>query len=75
MAFTMPAFQRLGDDDIVQVSNFIRNSWGNEARPVTIDDVVAMRQFLAKKPVTATDLPQDLKGETAGNKSTASGVR
>lgn len=60
MAFTMPEFSNLSDSDAAEVVNYIRNSWTNQAPEINVDDVVKMRAFLAKKPKTATDLPQDL---------------
>lgn len=60
MAFSMPAFHMLADEDIAEVVNFIRNSWTNEAAEVTVDDVVAMRHFLSRKPRVGTDLPPHL---------------
>ena len=56
----MPAFHMLADEDIAEVVNFIRNSWTNEAAEVTVDDVVAMRHFLSRKPRVGTDLPPHL---------------
>lgn len=60
MAFTMPEFINLSDADIAEVVNYIRNSWTNQASKITVDDVVAMRAFLAKKPKTGTDIAPDL---------------
>ncbi len=60
MAFSMPAFDTLADADIAEVVNYIRNSWTNQASEVTVEDVVAMRSFLSKKPRVGTDLPPDL---------------
>lgn len=60
MAFSMPSFAELGDADIAEVVNFVRTSWGNSASLVTTHDVSKMRHFLSKKPVVATDLPQDI---------------
>lgn len=42
--FTMPGFAwRLSDQDVADVVNFIRTSWGNQAAPVTADDVSPLR--------------------------------
>ncbi|WP_150303378.1 cytochrome c [Pseudomonas saliphila] len=60
MAFTMPEFINLSDADIAEVVNYVRNSWTNQASEIGVDDVVQMRDFLNKKPKTATDLPPDL---------------
>lgn len=60
MAFSMPSFSSLSDADIAEVVNYIRNSWGNEASKINVDDVVKMRHFLSKKPRVGTDLPPHL---------------
>lgn len=39
----MPAFKMLGDEDIANVTSYIRNSFGNAADPITADEVVAIR--------------------------------
>lgn len=66
MGFSMPGFKELSDADVAEVVNFVRNSWGNQSTKVDIKDVVAMRQFLNKKPVSATDLPQTIDGDKLG---------
>jgi len=46
---TMPAFTGvLTDVQIAQVLTYIRASWGNDARPVTANDVTALRSKLHK---------------------------
>ncbi len=70
MAFTMPAFDTLADADIAEVVNYIRNSWTNQASEVSVDDVVAMRHFLSRKPRVGTDLAPEL-----GVPSAARGAR
>ncbi len=52
MAFTMPAFGGLTNDQVAEILTFIRNSWGNEASPVTLADVARMRAEIARKPVS-----------------------
>lgn len=43
----MPGFAwRLSDDEVAQLSTFIRHSWGNEANPVSVDQVIQVRQML-----------------------------
>jgi mono/diheme cytochrome c family protein len=45
----MPAFAgRLSDLQIAQVLTYIRASWGNNARPVTTNDVASLRSSLHK---------------------------
>ena len=42
--FTMPAFAwRLSDQEVADVVNFIRSSWGNQASAVKAGDVAALR--------------------------------
>lgn len=41
---TMPAFHdKLSDEDIVAVGNYLRGSWGNVGRPLTVEDVTKHR--------------------------------
>ena len=56
----MPEFTNLADADIAEVVNYVRNSWTNQAPEITVNDVVKMRTFLAKKPKTGTDIAPDL---------------
>jgi len=47
----MPSFaERFSDRQIAEVLSFIRNSWGNEASPVTARQVSSLRNALQKKP-------------------------
>ena len=39
----MTAFD-LSDEQVSDVLNYIRNSWGNKSKPVTVDDVAAARK-------------------------------
>lgn len=42
--FTMPGFAwRLSDQEVANVVNFMRMSWGNHAAPVTAKDVARLR--------------------------------
>ena len=42
--FTMPAFDwRLSDQEVADVVNFIRTSWGNRGADVNASDVKSMR--------------------------------
>lgn len=44
-SYTMPGFDtRLTDKQVADVVNFIRNSWGNQAAPVTESDVASVRK-------------------------------
>jgi mono/diheme cytochrome c family protein len=42
-ANAMPAFQTLNDEDIANVSSYIRNSFGNSAQGITTNEVIAIR--------------------------------
>jgi mono/diheme cytochrome c family protein len=46
--FTMPAFAwRLSDQDIADLVNFIRSSWGNSASIASAGDVAGVRKAVA----------------------------
>jgi mono/diheme cytochrome c family protein len=48
--FTMPGFAwRLSDLEVVQVSNFVRSSWGNRGTQVTLQDVARLRPESPRK--------------------------
>ena len=48
-AFAMPDFGwRLSDADVADVLSFIRDSWGNQAAAVSVDEVGRVRKALAK---------------------------
>ncbi len=44
----MPAFNILSDTDISNVASYIRNSFGNSAEPITVEDVAAFRLNTSK---------------------------
>jgi mono/diheme cytochrome c family protein len=53
--FTMPAFGwRLSDQEVADVTNFVRTSWGNSGSTVTASDVARVRKTVT---VTAPELP------------------
>jgi mono/diheme cytochrome c family protein len=52
----MPSFAwKLTDQEIADVSTFIRNSWGNQASPVTASDVSELRKKLDLQTEHLTD--------------------
>lgn len=52
----MPSFAwKLTDQEIADVSTYIRNSWGNHAAPVAASDVSALRKKLNLETVHLTD--------------------
>lgn len=53
---TMPSFAwKLSDQEIADVSTFIRNSWGNQAGAVSASDLSALRKNLDLGTVHLTD--------------------
>jgi mono/diheme cytochrome c family protein len=40
----MPAYKQLSDQQVADVTNYIRNSWGNAAALVTADQVAKARR-------------------------------
>jgi mono/diheme cytochrome c family protein len=40
----MPAQKQLTDQQVTDVLNFVRNSWGNKGKPITISQVKAARE-------------------------------
>ncbi|RIQ57475.1 c-type cytochrome [Bordetella avium] len=53
MAFAMPAFRSLSDEDIASVISFIRAGWTNQAPAVSAADVAQIRDFVANKSPNA----------------------
>ena len=52
---TMPSFAwKLTDDEIADVSTYIRNSWGNQAAPVSASKVRDLRRHLGLESVHYT---------------------
>lgn len=47
--YTMPAFSRLSDQELAEILSFVRESWGNQAQPVTAAEVKKMRAELDPK--------------------------
>lgn len=54
MAFTMPAFNHLSDDEVATIINFIRNSWNNTAPEIKAEEVAEIREFLRNKAPNIT---------------------
>lgn len=55
-ALSMPSFAwKLTDRQIADVATYVRNSWGNQAPPVTAGKVADMRRRLDLKTVRLTD--------------------
>ncbi len=68
----MPPWAMLSDEEIAAVTTHERSSWGNDAEPITADEVAALREALAGRaqPWTAEELAQP---ENQGLPATASG--
>jgi len=44
----MPPMQHLSDEDIARAVNHVRTAWGNQAEPVTVEQVAAQRVVLGQ---------------------------
>ncbi len=56
--FSMPGFAwRLSDEDVANVVNFIRTSWGNGASPVSPAYVARIRESLQRRQASSTRVP------------------
>jgi len=50
----MPSFAwKLSDEQVAAVATYLRNSWGNAAKPVSADDVADKRALLRLPPQMA----------------------
>ncbi|XVN74166.1 Gluconate 2-dehydrogenase cytochrome c subunit [Oligella sp. MSHR50489EDL] len=49
MAFTMPGFEYLGDEDVAELVNYIRTSWTNNATKIDAREVNKVRRFINNK--------------------------
>ena len=68
MDFAMPAFKHLSNHELVEVMNFIRNGWQNQAPKINAKQVGHIRQFLASKaPNLAADSPFSASANPAAN--------
>ena len=48
--FAMPSFAwRLDDQEVADVVNFIRSSWGNRGAPIAAEDVAKLRKSVRSK--------------------------
>jgi mono/diheme cytochrome c family protein len=55
-ALSMPSFAwKLSDQEIADVTTYLRNSWGNQASSVSVSDVSALRKKLDLETVHYTD--------------------
>lgn len=52
--YTMPGFARLSDQEIAEILSFVRTSWGNQAAPVTVQQVKKMRSTLNPKVIDSS---------------------
>lgn len=57
-AAMLPWRDNLKDEEIAQVLTYIRNSWGNEAAPVTPEHVAAIRKETAKHSGSNWTVPE-----------------
>lgn len=49
IAFSMPAFKHLSDDDVADLVNFVRNGWHNQAPEISRKEVAEIRQLVNSK--------------------------
>ena len=64
---TMPSFAwKLTDGEVADVSTYVRNSWGNQASPVSADRVARMRKALGLNRLRLTDNSGDQLAPVAG---------
>ncbi len=52
--WTMPSFSVLGDQELAEIINFARSSWGTSANPIAASDVKKMRDQINVKSVAAS---------------------
>ncbi|RUO38008.1 alcohol dehydrogenase [Aliidiomarina taiwanensis] len=50
MAFTMPGFYHLSNQDLADVLNFIRTGWGNHGSTISTRDIARMRRVVDHAP-------------------------
>ncbi|MFI4951454.1 MAG: c-type cytochrome, partial [Caulobacterales bacterium] len=51
-SFSMPSYAwKLNDAQVAAVATYVRNSWGNQAPPVSVSDVAKLRRKVAAKPI------------------------
>jgi mono/diheme cytochrome c family protein len=46
--YSMPSFAALSDQDVADVTTYLRNTWGNKASPVSRGDVSRLRKTIAE---------------------------
>lgn len=73
MAFAMPGFYNLSNQDLADVLNFIRNGWGNHGSDITTRDIARMRRIIDSAPqhyVPAADNSAQAEQTPAGHEET-----
>lgn len=50
MAFVMPGFDHLSDQELADILTFIRTGWTNKASSIEVKDVAHMRKLVSNKP-------------------------
>lgn len=50
MAFTMPGFYHLSNQDLADVLNFVRSGWGNHGSEISTRDIARMRRVVDHAP-------------------------
>jgi nitrite reductase (NO-forming) len=49
----MPPMSQLNDDEIANILTYVRNSWGNQGEPVSVDEVAGVRAKVKRSPGAA----------------------
>jgi len=62
-AFAMPAFNKLGDEQIADIVTYIRTTWGNSAKPTTARQVAKLRAEVTEPEATPSPVAQKAPAE------------
>ena len=62
-AFAMPAFNKLGDEQIADMVTYIRTTWGNSALPVAAQQVARLRAEVTKPEATPGPIVEKVPAE------------
>ncbi len=73
--WTMPSFAKLGDQELAEIINFARTSWGRNAQPVAASDVKTMRADLKAKDIDQSKFETPRLADMLGKPNTAQLVR
>lgn len=57
-AFAMPAFTKLGDEQIADILTYVRTMWGNSASPIAAQQVARLRTKIVEPEATPSSIAQ-----------------